>query len=143
MYICDICSTPFDEPRKHVESTVEDGRIRTDIELLCPICASPYFTNADICPRCGEWKLKQDLLCRACRADGAWRRRSCTRHVRAGTCGIRHAIARRLGIGRFCAVARNKRHRAGLSRGRAKSGCRPIRKPSPALPRSAKAVGFE
>ena len=69
MYICDICATPFDEPRKHVEHTVEDGRIRTDIELLCPICASPYFTNADICPRCGEWKLKQDPLCRACRAD--------------------------------------------------------------------------
>ena len=69
MYICEICATPFDEPRKHVDRTVEDGRIRTDIELLCPICASPYFANADVCPKCREWKPTKYLLCRACRAD--------------------------------------------------------------------------
>lgn len=69
MFICGICETPFDEPLIHKETTVEEGRLRADVEALCPICASPDFTEAGLCPKCKSWKPKQDRLCGACRAD--------------------------------------------------------------------------
>ena len=69
MYICEICSTPFDEPLTRRSQTIEDGRIMADVEVLCPICGSPHFQDADLCPKCREWKPRQDRLCHSCRAD--------------------------------------------------------------------------
>lgn len=69
MYICDLCSTAFDRPFIRRETAVEDGRVRVDLESICPVCGHPHFQEANLCPRCGEWKQRQDRLCRACRSD--------------------------------------------------------------------------
>ena len=70
MYICDLCDTAFDVPTIRRESAYEDGRVRVDMESVCPVCAHPHFQEADLCPKCEEsYKPRFDHLCRACRAD--------------------------------------------------------------------------
>ena len=69
MYLCEICSTPFDEPLRRTTSIIDDERMSTFVEVLCPVCTSPYFTESDPCPKCSEWKPTQALLCRDCRSD--------------------------------------------------------------------------
>lgn len=80
MYICDICGAVFDAPARREERTVEDGRVQTLREDLCPVCATPlgsvWELAADTCPRCGGYKYRPDLLCPACRRDLAARFRA-------------------------------------------------------------------
>ena len=66
-YFCQTCGTAFDAPLCHVSTERIDGHNREDREDLCPICCTPYFDEADACPKCGGPKLKTDLLCRPCR----------------------------------------------------------------------------
>ena len=69
MYLCPICNTAFDRPYIHTDYEWQDGFPRPDTEESCPICASPYFEKAVLCPRCGEWMPDRGRLCRTCRGD--------------------------------------------------------------------------
>ena len=69
MYLCDNCGTAFYAPLRRHSFEKLDGHVRHDTEDLCPFCATPYFDPADRCPKCDDWKLTTDILCKSCRAD--------------------------------------------------------------------------
>ena len=66
-YRCDHCNTFFDEPLSmdYTEQLGDFCRSYTDYH--CPVCFCDSFSEADYCPKCGEPKLKSDILCRGCR----------------------------------------------------------------------------
>ena len=68
MYLCTLFGTAFDEPFIRQEKSVEDGFVRIDTSVLCPVCFHPYFTAADTCS-CGGWKPAGEYLCQDCRRD--------------------------------------------------------------------------
>ena len=68
-YICDYCGARFDRPEAVNYVEVNGDFKRRYTEHFCPICGEESFSEAHACPKCREWKPKQDLLCRACRAD--------------------------------------------------------------------------
>ena len=45
MYLCTLCGTAFDAPFIRQEKSVEDGFVRIDTSVLCPVCFHPkaYF----------------------------------------------------------------------------------------------------
>lgn len=66
-YLCETCGAAFDAPLVRVSAEQIDGHRREDREALCPICCTPYFEEADACPKCGGPKRRADRLCRLCR----------------------------------------------------------------------------
>lgn len=69
-YICDHCGTPFDTPLiTQYSEILSDGIIRTYDEAHCPICGCYSFSAADLCPKCGEAKMKEEILCKRCRDE--------------------------------------------------------------------------
>ena len=69
-YICEICGTPFDRPILRDRWIVVDGQaIHNGTDACCPICGEGWLAEADECPKCGEMKPADDILCAACRKD--------------------------------------------------------------------------
>lgn len=67
-YLCDICSVAFDEPLVIKRTVRLNGWLHNEEEALCPLCATPYFSEADRC-KCGEVKPKSKNLCRKCKRE--------------------------------------------------------------------------
>lgn len=68
-WICNCCGTVFDEPRKRVTTEWIDGHLRTDTELICPLCGEPYIDPVVPCPGCDGFKFPEEILCKDCRKD--------------------------------------------------------------------------
>lgn len=83
-YICDYCSTPFDEPLKVEYSEAISGEItRRYTEERCPICGCDSFSPAKLCPDCGEPMLADRIICRKCATGYMERINECFDHFTA------------------------------------------------------------
>ena len=67
-YQCDVCNTIFDEPRIQTRTERLGEWFSTSREVLCPICATPYFSEIEHC-KCGGNRRVNEHMCRECRAE--------------------------------------------------------------------------
>lgn len=67
-YRCDICETVFDEPRVVKRQERLNGFLYSDETAMCPICATPYFSEVEDCT-CGGVRERNKPLCKECRSN--------------------------------------------------------------------------
>lgn len=67
-YQCDVCNTIFAEPRIQTSTERLGEWFSTYQEALCPICATPHFSEIERC-KCGGNRRVNEHMCRECRAE--------------------------------------------------------------------------
>lgn len=70
MYICEICSTAFDEPVIRRTPNGDGEHTWFDVDGVCPICGTENrYMTAKRCSSCGKWvPLTAVDLCKGCRS---------------------------------------------------------------------------
>ena len=69
MFICKNCKEAFDEPKYTAYPTGDGDRNWTDWEASCPYCGCDDYSEAERCPKCGEWMVKGEYLCEKCKRE--------------------------------------------------------------------------